>query len=226
MPTTAFDILGTLFSLRAVREAFVERMAPPHAADLWLAQGLRDYLAIGMAGGYRPLSEVLAAEVPRTFAAAGVPFGEEARDRIMSSLQALRPAPGAGEAMAELRDAGWRVIAVTNGGREHTEGLLDRGGLADTVRDVVSCEELEVAKPDPRVYEAAARQADGDLWMVAAHAWDILGANRAGLRTAWVSALEGAWLDPLPPPDVRAPDLPSTVRLVLEAQRAAVTPPR
>jgi 2-haloacid dehalogenase len=64
--TVSFDIIGTCFSLDLPRTRLVELGAPAHALQLWFAQTLRDAFALSHAGGYRPLKEVLEAELPRT----------------------------------------------------------------------------------------------------------------------------------------------------------------
>jgi 2-haloacid dehalogenase len=54
--------------------------------------------------------------------------------------------------------------------------------------------------------------------MVAAHGWDIAGATRAGLRSAFV-ARPGQSPDPFAPPEIIADDLPSIARAILATER-------
>ncbi|HYV02062.1 MAG TPA: hypothetical protein VEM93_06960 [Actinomycetota bacterium] len=42
MPTVAFDVIGTLFTLERPRRRLADRGAPEHSLDLWFAQTLRD----------------------------------------------------------------------------------------------------------------------------------------------------------------------------------------
>jgi 2-haloacid dehalogenase len=81
---------------------------------------------------------------------------------------------------------------------------------------VLSVEAVGAYKPDPRVY-AHAVEAVGAQWLVAAHWWDVGGAKRAGLRTAWVGEDEARLLATVPEPDIRAPDLLAAARALLEA---------
>jgi 2-haloacid dehalogenase len=65
-------------------------------------------------------------------------------------------------------------------------------------------------KPDRRVYGYALDVLGiqpGDAWFVAGHWWDVWGAKRVGMRTAWIARDEGALLPTTPAPDVRAADL-------------------
>jgi 2-haloacid dehalogenase len=206
--TVVFDVLGTLFSLERLREALTGLGAPPDALELWFAQSLRDYFAASHAGGYVPLRPMLEGALPRVLRATGTD-APEAAERVLPALAELEPAPGAVEAVAKLHDAGWTLVALSNGALESTNGLLERAGLRDAFAAVRSCDEAGASKPHPAAYALATEVAGpGEIWMVAAHAWDCAGAARAGLRTAWVSALEGIWPPVHPPPDIRAPDLP------------------
>ncbi len=111
-----------------------------------------------------------------------------------------------------LANAGWKLLALTNGAEASTRGLLRRAGVEDRFAAVLSCDAIGRFKPHRDVYEAAKREAEGDLWMVAAHAWDVAGAAMTGLRTVYVTAVEGAYLDVYPEPDVtvdRLADVPA-----------------
>ena len=75
---------------------------------------------------------------------------------------------------------------------------------------VIGSDEVQKFKPHPRVYQHAAeriRADPGEIALIAAHGWDVMGAMRVGLRGAWVARNE-RWLVPvLPEPDVRGDEL-------------------
>lgn len=215
--TVAFDVIGTLFALDRPRAALRDLGAPEHALELWISSTLRDYFAFSHAGGYRPLKEFLEAALSRLLGKLGVQAGEDQRAQVMGAMASLDPAPGAREAVQAFTDAGWQIIAVTNGGEDMTWRLLERAGLASRFTRVLSCDALGTSKPNERVYETARDEAHGELWLVAAHAWDTAGAIRAGLRTAWVSSLEGEYLEVYPRPDVSAAHLQEAATRVIAA---------
>jgi 2-haloacid dehalogenase len=51
--------------------------------------------------------------------------------------------------------------------------------------------------------------------MVAAHAWDVAGALRAGLRGAWIASKEKTYLDVYPSPEVCAGDIAEAARALV-----------
>lgn len=88
--------------------------------------------------------------------------------------------------MEALSEAGWRVITLTNGREEFTRGLLEGAGFGNRFVASLSCDAIRKTKPHPDVYDMAKREATGEVWLVAGHAWDVAGASAAGLRTAWI----------------------------------------
>lgn len=216
MPTAAFDMLGTFFSLESLRPRLTALGAPPHALELWFASALRDFFATSLAGDYAPVRAVLEASLPRTLAELGVDgTAEGPTDPVLAGLSELEPAPGALEACELLRGKGWTLLALTNGGEDATRSLLERAGLLGHFTAVLSTDAVRVSKPHPRVYAQATSRAEGEPWMVAAHAWDLQGARRAGMRCAWVSRKEKRWLATFPPPDAQGEDLAAAARAML-----------
>src|SRR5262249_58158864 len=129
----------------------------------------------------------------------------------------VEPYDDAEAALQRLADAGSRTVTLTNGGREHTTALLARAGLLEHFERVFSVEEVRAYKPDPRPYRYLLDQLAtdaADAVLIAAHAWDVLGARAVGMRALWIARLERRW--PLPLPQAE------TVRSLIEAaERAA-----
>jgi 2-haloacid dehalogenase len=90
--------------------------------------------------------------------------------------------------------------------------------LRERFEMVIGSDEVQRFKPHPRVYEHAVERVSvdpGEIVLVAAHGWDVMGAMRAGLRGAWVARSE-RWLVPLvPEPDVRGEDLEEVARAIM-----------
>lgn len=187
-----FDALGTLFDLGR-RERSAELMRTLHHAT-----------SLTLAGEFAPLSEVAAAVDPK----------------LAEAIASAGPYDDAEEALDVLAEAGIPAHVLTNGGAETTRELLRRGGLLERVRRVLSVDDVRRYKPDPAPYAHAARAIGAEparITLIAAHAWDVLGARRAGLSTVWVDRRDEGWPLPVEPPEHRAGDL-------VEAARIAIRP--
>ena len=214
--TVAFDVIGTLFNLERPRAALMALGLPSLALEVWFAESLRDFFALSHAGGYAPLRDALAAALPRTLASMEVEYDDAVIERVLATFRQLNPAEGAGAAIRALTEAGFSILALTNGSEDLTRGLLEGAGLHHDFDAVLSCDEIRTSKPHPAVYEMARKREPGELWMVAAHGWDIAGAARAGLRTAWISGKERVYPAIFPTPDIRAPDLERAARRIID----------
>jgi 2-haloacid dehalogenase len=206
-PTAVFDIIGTCFSLDKPRQALARLGAPEHALELWFAQSLRDSFAVSHAGGYAPLRDVLKAELARTASQLGLKASDDDLRGVLGTFAELDPRPDLAQALQVLTDGGWRLLALTMGAAESTRGLLERAGLVDYFVALLSCDSISITKPNRATYQLALERSGVETWMVAAHAWDIAGASRAGLKTAFVTSVEGSYLDVYPKPDVVAGSL-------------------
>jgi len=115
---------------------------------------------------------------------------------VPQALGELEAFPEAAEAFDRLDDAGIPALTLTNGGREHTEKLLEQSGLRHRVQRVVTVDKVEAYKPHREPYLHTARTLSlqpAALALIAAHGWDIVGAHAAGLAAVWIDRLEKRW---------------------------------
>jgi 2-haloacid dehalogenase len=220
-----FDLNGTVLDPTVIAEP----LGGGEEARGLVGEAFRDALMMTMAdtisgGAYRPLPEYLLAGLERRLRAAGRDTGS--LDAAMERAAAMDPFPDAASALAVLREAGLRVGVLTNSAAEAANRALEAAGLRDPFDIVMGSDTVEVFKPHPRVYEYAVGQLEvepADVCFVAAHAWDVVGAMRAGLRGAWVARSE-RWLVPaVPKPDLCGDDLEDVARKIAMGARAAGT---
>ena len=83
---------------------------------------------------------------------------------------------------------------VTNGSHQTSLNYYKQANIDLDEEHLLSCDDVVAAKPDVKVYDNANRQldakslsaAEGDRWFVAAHAWDLIAARKAGFKTAYL----------------------------------------
>jgi putative hydrolase of the HAD superfamily len=98
--------------------------------------------------------------------------------------------PDALATLDALRGRGVPLALVTNGDARLQRGKIARHGLAPYFGVVVIEGEFGAGKPDAAVFRHALAGLGADpvgTWMVGDHlVWDVDGAQRAGLRAAWI----------------------------------------
>ncbi|MGD9889837.1 MAG: haloacid dehalogenase type II [Dehalococcoidia bacterium] len=201
----AFDVVETLFSLEGLRPRLAAAGLLNDALELWFARLLRDAFALDAVGVYPPFRAVAQGALAVSFAQRGIDPTEEQVAHILEGFGDLTPDPDVEPAFRAAREAGVRIVTLSNGGAAVTRGLLAKAGLDGFVEQVLSIDDVRRWKPRADVYHHAAASlgvVPADLALVAAHAWDVLGARRAGLTTGWVSRLERRFQPAMGAPDV------------------------
>jgi 2-haloacid dehalogenase len=219
LPAAILDVNETLLDLSGLDETFAQIFDDRAARREWFARLLHLSVAttvVDLPAGFGALGgEALRA----TGASRGVRIGEREIDVLRAAIGTLRPYPDVAPALAELREAGWRLVALTNSPAAAATAQLGSAGLLEQLENVLSVEAVGRFKPARETYRyatEAAGAAPADTWMVACHDWDLAGASAAGLRTAYVSRPGMAFAAVYPPPTVRAADLRELARLMRE----------
>jgi 2-haloacid dehalogenase len=216
-----FDVNETLLDLRALDPIFTRLFGDGAARREWFAQMIQSALVGAVTGAYATFDQVGDAALTMVAARRGVALADADRRELLGGMRALPPHPEVRPALERLRAAGLRLAALTNSTTEVAEAQLAHAGLADLFEQRLSADTVRRLKPAPEVYQMAAARlavAPGDIRMVAAHAWDIAGALRAGCAGAFV-ARPGMVLDPLaPPPDIVGPDMEAVATQILAVE--------
>ena len=216
-----FDVNETLLDLGALDPHFERVFGDAGVRRSWFLQVLQSALVATVTGVYSEFGAIGAAALDMTAERQGVRISDEDRQSILGGMRELPPHPEVPAALDGLRDAGLRLAALTNNTAEVAEAQLGNAGLSDRFEKILSADAVRRLKPAPEPYRAAAEALGVEtsgVRLVAAHAWDVAGAMRAGCAAAFV-ARPGMVLDPLAePPDVVGADLSEVAALIVAAE--------
>lgn len=207
------DVNETLSDLSAMGERFADVGAPASLAGSWFAGVLRDGFALTVHGVNEPFA-ALAEDGLRT-AFAGVDLDrplDAAVRHVLDGFSGLSLHPDVAPGLRDLAEAGVRVVTLSNGAASVAEDLLERAGVRDHVWAVLSVDDAGGWKPARTAYaHALERCAVGpdEAMLVAVHPWDVDGAARAGLATAWLDRDGRPYPSCFTPADVRVDSLPA-----------------
>jgi 2-haloacid dehalogenase len=199
------DVNGTLTDPSAIggvwgRPDLGERVLQHAISTAMVAALLHD--------GERTFRDHLSAAIDVVAAAADL--NPDASAQALDSAASLPARPGAADALATLRGANLRIVALTNSGADGGRTTLKGCGLLPFVEQVLGVDAVSTYKPHPDVYSYALAELEEDpnqVALIATHPWDLAGAAHGGMRTAWVRHLPRAWPSVFPDPDVQADTL-------------------
>ncbi|CAA9343780.1 MAG: 2-haloalkanoic acid dehalogenase [uncultured Nocardioidaceae bacterium] len=219
MSILVLDVNETLSDMAPLGGVLERHGVPAGLAATWFASVLRDGFALSVHREAPPFAE-LGGQVLRRLLVhhPSTSDPDQVVEEVLATMQRLDVHPDVVDGLRALAADGHRLVTFTNGSAAGAEGLLERAGVRDLVDRSLSVEGLGVWKPHSEAYTHAVRVLGGkaaDLTLVAVHPWDIDGASRAGLRTAYVDRSGAPW-----PEVFRAPghwvrsfsELPATLR--------------
>lgn len=216
-----FDVNETLLDLRALDPEFERVFGDTRARPEWFGQLLQSALVSIVTGAYSDFGSIGRAALQMVAARRGATLTDDDVARLLGVVRRLRPHPEVDAALARLRAAGLRLATLTNSTERVAEEQLQNAGLRSHFERVLSADAAKRLKPAPEPYRMAARELGvevGQVRLVAAHAWDVAGALRAGCAAAFVQR-PGMVLDPLADrPDVVGRDLGEVAAGILERE--------
>jgi 2-haloacid dehalogenase len=214
----AFDVNETLLDLTPLDPLLERVLGRPGLRPRWFARMLQISHAAGLAGRYVDYPSAQHAALEGLCEQEGRALAADDAEALRAAMRSLPPHPEVPGALARLRDAGFRLVALTNGTRAVAEAQMAASGLAPLLEAALSADDAGALKPLPAAYGHVVRWAGvapSEIRMIAAHDWDVQGAMAAGLAGAFVARPGQSWAGVWPAPDVVAPDMDGIADLLI-----------
>lgn len=199
--TIAFDVYGTLIDTHGV-VVMLHRHLGDRAAEFsrcWREKQLEYSFRRALMQNYQTFAVCTSQALDYTCACYKVPLSQEQKQELLDAYRVLPAFSDVEQGLRLAQQSGFRLYAFSNGSREAVEKLLATAGIRDFFLDVVSVDEMKSFKPNPGVYCHFLRRAESvgeETWLVSSNPFDVLGADSAGLRTAWLQRSPEAIFDP------------------------------
>ncbi|BBZ21903.1 haloacid dehalogenase type II [Mycolicibacter hiberniae] len=203
-----FDVNETLIDIEALEPYFVRLFGRPGALREWFGQLVMYSMAVTLADCYTGFFALGQAALRMLAETHGVQLADGDVAALTDAMATMPAHPDVAPGLARLRDDGYRLVALTNSpSRRGRRTALESAGLDGYFERQFSVDALRIFTPVTALYLHTA----GDLrvrasacMMVAAHAWDTIGAQSAGFSGALIARPGNA---PLRAEGVHQPDL-------------------
>lgn len=160
-------------------------------------------------GAYKPYKDVLGESVLAWCRDVGVPDRDVYAEALVDSMRAWQPFPDTAPALSQVREAGVRLVILSNTDRDIISHTLKQIGVP--FDDVVTAEDVGAYKPSPVGFEHVLTRIGEDpsdvVHVAFGFKYDIGPAKQLGMGSAWVNRHQEALPDPNTVPDHEWRDL-------------------
>ncbi|WP_224483435.1 haloacid dehalogenase type II [Robertkochia aurantiaca] len=184
-----FDINETLLDMEPLKKAIEDELGTERASELWFLNLLKYAMIESLTGSYVSFDELGAAVLKMLADRFGKSLTDKRSEEIMNMITSLPAHDDVADTLQTLRKEGYKLVALTNGSEVTLKKQLKNADLLNLFDSYYSVESVQKYKPHPDTYHyvLSAMQTDPEKsMMVAAHAWDIYGAQKSGLQTAFI----------------------------------------
>jgi 2-haloacid dehalogenase len=218
------DVNETLLDVGALEPVFKEVFGDARVLQEWFASVLLYSEVATLAGPYTDFASIAGAALDMAASARSITLSPDNRTRILQGMLKLPAHSDVREGLQIMDDAGLRLVTLTNSAPAAVQQQLANAGLASFFERSFSVDGVRRFKPAPEPYRSVAdalKVPIDQLRLVAAHAWDVVGALRAGCSAAFV-ARSGKVLYPLgPKPDIVGPDFRRVSQQIVALEKPA-----
>lgn len=207
-----FDVNETLLDLSGMKARMIKAFDHEFAFNQWFSLMLQYSLVDNVTGEYHNFGEIGKAAFQMTEQMLEKKVPEDEKNEILQMIRHLPPHPEVEKALLMLKEAGYRMVTLTNSTEEVVKQQMESSGLSKYFEMLLSIDPMRKYKPAPETYRKASeklRVRPEEAMLIAAHGWDITGALHAGLQAAFISRKGKAHYPLAPNPQYRGDSLTS-----------------
>lgn len=190
--TILFDVNETLLDLTPMKKTVGAALGGREdLLPLWFTTLLQYSLVDTMTDNYRPFGQIGVAVLMMIAEKQGITLSrEEAEEAVMGPFLKLPSHPDVKPALEAFSKSDFEMVSLTNSTAQAITAQFEFADIIQYFDRRISTEEVQAFKPDARTYQHALKTVGvpaNEILMVAAHAWDLAGAKKAGFQTAFIS---------------------------------------
>ncbi|BBY46783.1 haloacid dehalogenase (plasmid) [Mycolicibacterium arabiense] len=208
-----FDVNETLIDIDSLAPQFERIFGDPAVLRTWFGELVMYSMTLTLSGFYADFFDLGQAVLRMLAEIRGVEPTEEERRGLTEAMRTMPAHPDAAPGLERLLADGYRLVTLTNSPhRPNSISPLENAGLSRYFEQQFTVDGAGVYKPSTHLYRRVASTMGtpvAECMMVAAHTWDTIGAQGAGMRGALITRPGNATLPiaGVPGPHVIAPDI-------------------
>lgn len=186
-----FDVNETLLDIESLGPHFERIFGDANVLRTWFGELVTYSMTLTLSGYYVDFFALGRAVLQMVATIRDVTLTDDDVRSLAEGMRTMPAHPDVAPGLAQLRADGYRLVTLTNSPHQpNVSSPLDNAGLGDFFEHQFTVDTLGVFKPSIHLYRRVAAQLGVDTsqcMMVAAHTWDTIGAQGAGMRSALIT---------------------------------------
>ena len=187
-----FDVNETLLDMTPLKISVGKALnGREDLLPLWFSTMLHYSLVETVTENYHHFGEIGTAALMMVAETQGIEIDyESAKEAIVTPLRSLPAYADVAPGLKKLNKGGFGIVSLTNSSAKGVETQFKNAGLTEYFDNRYTIETIKKYKPHLDTYAMVLKDLNvkpEEVLMVAAHAWDLAGAKKAGLQTAFIA---------------------------------------
>ena len=185
-----FDAYGTLFDVNSAAEKCKDKIGNKWEsfANYWRTTQLEYTWLRSLMNRHKDFWQVTEDSLDKSMKAYKI--DSSMRSELLNLYKTLSTFPEVKEVLNNLKEKNYKLAILSNGTPSLLNELVKSNNLNNIFADIFSIEEVEIYKPDSRVYDLPINKyqiQENEVAFLSANTWDVSGGGNYGYNAVWVN---------------------------------------
>ena len=185
-----FDAYGTLFDVNSAAEKCKDKIGAKWEgfANFWRTTQLEYTWLRSLMKRHRDFWQITEDSLDKSMKAFNI--DPTMKNELLNLYKVLSPFNEVPETLKILKEKNFKLAILSNGTPSLLNELVKKNNLSDLFDDLFSIEEVEIYKPDSKVYDLPVKKykiEKNEVAFLSANTWDVSGGGNYGFNSIWVN---------------------------------------
>ena len=185
-----FDAYGTLFDVNSAAEKCKDKIGDKWEgfANYWRTTQLEYTWLRSLMKRHKNFWQITDDSLDKSMKAFNI--DPEMKDELLNLYKVLSPFQEVPETLKILKKKNFKLAILSNGTPSLLNELVKINNLDDLFDDLFSIEEVEIYKPNSKVYDLPIKKykiEKNEVAFLSANTWDVSGGGNYGFNSIWVN---------------------------------------
>ena len=188
--TIVFDAYGTLFDVNSAAEKCKNKLGNKWEsfANFWRTTQLEYTWLRSLMKKHKDFWQITEDSLDKSMKVFNI--DNNLKNELLNLYKILSPYPEVKKVLKNLKERKFKLAILSNGTPELLNDLVKKNDLNNLFDDLFSIEEVQIYKPDSKVYELPIKKYNikpNEIVFLSANTWDVSGGGNYGYHSIWVN---------------------------------------